>query len=226
MQVVRIDDGLWRWTVAHPDWKPGAEWEPRSAACTGKAPTRSCSSILRFRRRVPTATRFFEALDRDVERVGNPVVVLTTCIWHARSADELSAALCRARGRAPRTSERYASRRACRRSPFRSPTRSSTGSTEPGRSSPATALLGDDSWRRQDVPAELARLGWIRRQPESRACARLSSSQSNAFSCRTASRCSSGGRRRARSGLGLSDVHRRRYAVAYTASASSTARSR
>jgi glyoxylase-like metal-dependent hydrolase (beta-lactamase superfamily II) len=35
-------------------------------------------------------TRFLEALDRDVERLARPVVVLLTCAWHARSSDELA----------------------------------------------------------------------------------------------------------------------------------------
>ena len=33
--------------------------------------------------------RFWAALDRDVERVGLPVVVLLTVDWHARSSDEI-----------------------------------------------------------------------------------------------------------------------------------------
>ena len=33
--------------------------------------------------------RFFEALDRDVERAGRPVAIALTCEWHGRSAAEL-----------------------------------------------------------------------------------------------------------------------------------------
>ena len=42
---------------------------------------------------VPTehveATRFWEALDRDVKRAGLPVHVYITVFWHARGADEI-----------------------------------------------------------------------------------------------------------------------------------------
>jgi len=24
----RVEEGLWRWLVPHPDWKAGADWEP------------------------------------------------------------------------------------------------------------------------------------------------------------------------------------------------------
>lgn len=34
--------------------------------------------------------RFWGALDRDVERLGLPVVVMLTCSWHVRSAGEVS----------------------------------------------------------------------------------------------------------------------------------------
>ena len=91
MQVLRIDDGLWRWTVTHPDWKPGAGWEPEVGCVYWEGP----DAVVLVDPQVPPPgadrDRFFEALDRDVERVGSPVVVLTTCTWHARSAEELSA---------------------------------------------------------------------------------------------------------------------------------------
>jgi hypothetical protein len=45
--------------------------------------------------------RFHRALDRDVERRGLPVVVLLTCEWHRRSADEVAARYGASIGRLP-----------------------------------------------------------------------------------------------------------------------------
>jgi len=89
VEVTRIVDGLWRWTTAHPDWKPGDDWE-RVVGCVY---WEAGSAIVLIDPLVPTDERgradFLEALDRDVERVGRPVVVLLTCAWHERSSTEL-----------------------------------------------------------------------------------------------------------------------------------------
>ena len=90
MEVTRIDDGLWRWTTPHPEWKPGDDWD-RDVGCTyWEAP----DAVVLVDPLVPVEgderARFLEALDRDVARRGLPVVVLLTCSWHRRSADELA----------------------------------------------------------------------------------------------------------------------------------------
>jgi glyoxylase-like metal-dependent hydrolase (beta-lactamase superfamily II) len=89
--VTRIDDGLWRWTTSHPAWTPDEDWEPTVGCVYWEAP----SAIVLVDPLVPAdgeqRRRFWEALDRDVERLGRPVVTLVTCGWHGRSATEVAA---------------------------------------------------------------------------------------------------------------------------------------
>lgn len=89
MEVTRLDEGLWRWTTAHPEWEPGGGWEPDVGCVYWEA----ADAVVLVDPLVPTEaaerTRFLEALDRDVERLGRDVAVLVTCSWHRRSADEL-----------------------------------------------------------------------------------------------------------------------------------------
>jgi hypothetical protein len=89
VEVTRLDDGLWRWTTDHPEWKPGGGWEPE----VGCVYWEGADAVVLVDPLVPTdpagRTRFLNALDRDVERLGRDVAVLVTCSWHRRSADEL-----------------------------------------------------------------------------------------------------------------------------------------
>jgi glyoxylase-like metal-dependent hydrolase (beta-lactamase superfamily II) len=89
MEVTRLDDGLWRWTTAHPEWQPGGGWEQDVGCIYWEA----ADAVVLVDPLVPTEeaerTRFLDALDRDVERLGRDVAVLVTCSWHRRSADEL-----------------------------------------------------------------------------------------------------------------------------------------
>ena len=90
MHVARIDEGLWRWTSAHPEWKPGDDWD-RDVGCVY---WEAGDAVVLVDPLVPTdegeRDRFLGALDRDVGRLGLPVVVLLTCAWHRRGADELA----------------------------------------------------------------------------------------------------------------------------------------
>jgi glyoxylase-like metal-dependent hydrolase (beta-lactamase superfamily II) len=89
MEVERIAPGLWRWTAPHPEWRTDADW-PRDVGCVYyEGP----DAVVLIDPLVPAdeATRFWEALDRDVERAGQPVVVLRTVHWHQRSSDEVVA---------------------------------------------------------------------------------------------------------------------------------------
>jgi len=101
MQVTRIRDGLWRWTVAHPAWTAagsGAALWPEQVGCVYyEAP----DATVVIDPLVPLAgtgdeRRFWTALDADVARRGVPVVVLQTITWHERScrvvADRYAAA--------------------------------------------------------------------------------------------------------------------------------------
>ena len=84
-----IAEGLWYWTAPHPDWEPGADW-PKEVGCVYyEAP----EHVVLIDPLVPAGTdeeRFWEALDRDVERLGNPVAVLVTVHWHERSVERVA----------------------------------------------------------------------------------------------------------------------------------------
>ena len=89
MDVSEVAPGLWRWTVRHPEWTPdqgGPDgWDPDVSAVyceTG-------GTLMLIDPIIPAGEgereRFWRALDRDVERVGAPRILLT-CPWHARSS--------------------------------------------------------------------------------------------------------------------------------------------
>lgn len=90
MVVERIEDGLWRWTTPHPAWTPGEEWEQDVGCVYWEAGDGVVLVDPLVPVEAPERARFLEALDRDVDRLGRPVVVLLTCDWHRRSADELA----------------------------------------------------------------------------------------------------------------------------------------
>jgi glyoxylase-like metal-dependent hydrolase (beta-lactamase superfamily II) len=93
MHVQEIGPGLWRWTGLHPDWAPpdgGPDgWEQE----VGCAYVEASDAVVLIDPLVPPeeADRFWAALDRDVERVGRPVVVVLTSPWHVRSTDAIVA---------------------------------------------------------------------------------------------------------------------------------------
>jgi glyoxylase-like metal-dependent hydrolase (beta-lactamase superfamily II) len=92
MRVLEIATGLWRWTGLHPAWTPAEGgpdgWDPEVGSYYYEGP----EAIVLFDPLVPMEDRdrFFEALDRDVERVGRPVRVLLTVADHRRSSAELA----------------------------------------------------------------------------------------------------------------------------------------
>ena len=79
--------GLWRWTARHPDWRESDGWNPEVGCVYYEAPdaTVLIDPLVPLERE-----RFFDALDRDVERRGLPVAILLTVPWHGRSAGELA----------------------------------------------------------------------------------------------------------------------------------------
>ena len=83
MDVRELRPGLWRWTAAHPEWEHAEHWGPEVGSVYAELP----DSLVMVDPLVPQAEedRFWEALDRDVERVGKPVHVLLTVHWHERS---------------------------------------------------------------------------------------------------------------------------------------------
>jgi glyoxylase-like metal-dependent hydrolase (beta-lactamase superfamily II) len=90
VEVRRIDEGLWHWTAPRPGWKPSDDWEQDVGCVYWEAD----DAVVLVDPLVPTddadRARFLDALDRDVERVGLPVVILLTCGWHGRSSGELA----------------------------------------------------------------------------------------------------------------------------------------
>jgi glyoxylase-like metal-dependent hydrolase (beta-lactamase superfamily II) len=91
VNVLQIAPGLWRWTARHPDWTPedgaGDGWEPEVASYFYE----SADGVVLIDPLVPAdeAGRFWEALDRDIERSGRPPHALITIFWHARSAQAI-----------------------------------------------------------------------------------------------------------------------------------------
>ena len=92
MHVAELAPGLWRWTAPHPEWTPdegGPEgWDEDVAAYSCETD----GALVLIDPIVPAdgadRGRFWEALDRDVTRVGSPHVVLTGA-WHIRSSGEI-----------------------------------------------------------------------------------------------------------------------------------------
>ena len=83
MDVRELRPGLWRWTAAHPEWEHAEHWGPEVGSVYAELP----DALVMVDPLVPLdeEDRFWEALDRDVERVGKPVHVLLTVHWHERS---------------------------------------------------------------------------------------------------------------------------------------------
>jgi glyoxylase-like metal-dependent hydrolase (beta-lactamase superfamily II) len=88
VQVEQLRPGLWRWTAPHPAWKQGFDW-PQDVGCVY---VETADATVLIDPLVPSddAERFWNALDRDVERRGLPVAVVLTAPWHRRSADAVA----------------------------------------------------------------------------------------------------------------------------------------
>jgi len=92
VQVREVANGLWYWTGRHPGWTPAAGgvngWDQEVGCYYYEGPDAVCL----FDPLVPMEDRdrFFEALDRDVERAGQPVRILLTVDAHKRSWTELA----------------------------------------------------------------------------------------------------------------------------------------
>jgi glyoxylase-like metal-dependent hydrolase (beta-lactamase superfamily II) len=78
MDVLEIEPGLWRWTAWHEEWK-------QQVGCVY---VEDVAGVVLIDPLVPPedADRFWQALDRDVEKTGGRVDVLVTVYWHTRSA--------------------------------------------------------------------------------------------------------------------------------------------
>jgi glyoxylase-like metal-dependent hydrolase (beta-lactamase superfamily II) len=87
VRVQEIEAGLWRWTALHPEWSRGEEWREEVGCVYLEAE----DAVALIDPLVPPEEpeRFYEALDRDIERAGKPVHVFVTIFWHARSTAAL-----------------------------------------------------------------------------------------------------------------------------------------
>jgi glyoxylase-like metal-dependent hydrolase (beta-lactamase superfamily II) len=84
VEVTELRPGLWRWATDHPDWVPDGGLSRTVGSVYFEAP----GTVVLVDPLVPEdedEERFWRALDRDVERVGRPVVVVLTVPWHERS---------------------------------------------------------------------------------------------------------------------------------------------
>ncbi len=81
--MTRFADGLWRWTTFYDEWRDEV----------GCVYVEGPDAVVLIDPLVPSerseAARLWEALDRDVSRLGLPVHVYITVFWHARSAGEV-----------------------------------------------------------------------------------------------------------------------------------------
>jgi glyoxylase-like metal-dependent hydrolase (beta-lactamase superfamily II) len=91
MDVAELAPGLWRWTAPHPVWTPAdADDWARDVGCVYAEVD---GALVLVDPLVPLDTdegdRFWRALDRDVERLGAPLI-LTTVSDHVRSGPEIA----------------------------------------------------------------------------------------------------------------------------------------
>ena len=89
MDVVKIEPGLWRWTVDHPEWAAGAQWNRAVGSLFAALP----DGVVLVDPLVPSdeaeAEEFHRALDDDLERSAQPLYVLLTVHWHERSTEAI-----------------------------------------------------------------------------------------------------------------------------------------
>jgi len=95
MKVSKIRDGLWRWEVSHPDWKPEFDRPDGWGRVVGCVYAEYDEAVVLIDPLVPEDAadqeRFFSALDRDVARLARPMLVLVGSVDHGRSADAVAA---------------------------------------------------------------------------------------------------------------------------------------
>jgi hypothetical protein len=96
MLVQKLGEGLWRWALPHPSWKPefdkpgGGGWARTVASIYAEL----AGGVVLIDPLLPTSVadlqKFWDALDRDMARVAGPVLILIGSVDHGRSADEVA----------------------------------------------------------------------------------------------------------------------------------------
>lgn len=94
LAVDRIEPGLWRWTVPHPEWTPEKGKPGGWGQMVGCVYHEGGDAVVLIDPLAPAAGtpehgRFWIALDADVERLNLPVAVLLANRYHVRSAREV-----------------------------------------------------------------------------------------------------------------------------------------
>jgi hypothetical protein len=98
MVVEQIRRGLWRWTAPHPEWRPEkggpGGWERNVGCVYLEALPGGEEGVVLIDPLVPPAgspdaARFWEGLDRDLDRIGRPLAIVLTGSYHQRSAGEI-----------------------------------------------------------------------------------------------------------------------------------------
>lgn len=107
LEVTPIADGLWRWTVPHPEWTPEKDrpggWGLMVGCVYVEPPAGNADALalidpLAPPQGSPEAGTFWAALDRDVGRVALPIVIFVGNGYHARGAREFQRRYASARG--------------------------------------------------------------------------------------------------------------------------------
>ena len=83
--IEELRPGLKRWTVPHPEWKPEEDELDESYRQVASLVYRAPDALVFVDPLVPE--ELWPLLDAEVEAAAQPVVVLTTIHWHARSRD-------------------------------------------------------------------------------------------------------------------------------------------
>lgn len=94
MNVSKLRDELWRWTVPHPAWKPEFDRPGGWGQTVASVYAEFDEARVLIDPVVPDdrvqEERFWHALDRDLEMLARPVLVLVGCVDHGRSADAVA----------------------------------------------------------------------------------------------------------------------------------------
>lgn len=84
MELREIRPGLRYWTAAHPEWNGANDW-PEEVACVYYEAADALALIDPLLPRGDEES-FLAVLDREVERLDQPVALLLTAPWHQRDA--------------------------------------------------------------------------------------------------------------------------------------------
>jgi hypothetical protein len=95
MLVQKIADGLWRWEVPHPEWKPEFDRPDGWGRMVGCVYAEFDEAVVLIDPLLPTdppqVERFWKALDGDIARLARPLLILVGSVDHGRSVDAVAA---------------------------------------------------------------------------------------------------------------------------------------